>query len=1380
MENDSLQPDELTQLIPSGELPSPSLDIQIQDDNSASPVDDGTYHPLDLSLPGFHNEEPSISPFITLLKAPRFVPPAPDALELEEYDRIGVEANSPESTSRRSLRSTPSFYSQSEGGSSVSRPHSRLFQRIPPTQTDGELLPPSQSYSPPPLPRWEPDPNINSTGRSESVSQLNTRFADYVVEIPPSNYSSSAGSPQTYFQPELVGAWAPPSSPWEWQSQPFWSRTPTTPEPHFQPPGFVDHSTSSWRLDTLSETSSSRSSSPDTMSRLSRRTSSMPEIVPPGVDFDASTDSGSASPDLRFPTPLPAQPLSGPPPGSSKMHQHGHVYNQVPTQPQDVANLPKHVVQTKASGLLTSQPTSATSGNLLTPSKLGSVHGSQTSFSSSLLEQLTQLTDPGEEAGPNARAWLVYLDEAETFDKEMLEGHRTTMDILMIFHLLTLQSALAAGTAPPALPRVLTSEATLYDLWCTSLWTASLLLALAAAMIAVFVKQWLSLYASGITGTAIERVSLRHSRFMGLESWKVSLIISLLPHLLYTSLLFFFAGLALFLTATSSAFGTAIAIVALLLLPVFYPNCPYKTPLSYHLLLGFTWRKTMKDAELAQTEKRRDDLLGNALAWASSVATHPSVKAVISQVPSGLSAVFKESALDTLRNSISVEKDVLDFERSIRALCTLYPQGIPEGSMYAKYLLWLEGLGTSFPSIFYHAQCSLEGTWALLEAFSNPDTTRYGILDAFTIFTTGYNAPQILWSNILRHKTWNFLEPLTGRPQLRHAFLKLVLTLLGNESIVQNIITSVPTSKTAWERAQLLHLRGTFDDRRDTIKNMLIADQDNCLQLSDCDGLLLEKHLSYYDDDETKRLVRIGSTLIHMATDNDDSNNQGLASAGSGQSSALNQGVLSKSNPHATVAQTASQSIGLMYALVSRSLLRGSAKKGHSSRQQDLPRGWESLLTRPEGTLSTINLDGLLGAVLPLQYACQYKPDSVVQAADAILWQILTPLLEHVPDARSDDSLAQVVAFNPSHASAILFSTLRVLNLTLRSSNRHRIFKSMLNTNLHIFDHLYNCVHVALARRFIADAFIAAEFNEQSEKFSERETSMAEDITTDDTVWTINQLCVPLNLPWLSKLHDRAKFDPITGFEIELCSKMAYWVQSLVVQHRNVLVNVSSRAGFIKRRGYRHHIPIRYYRAPLQVADAVKLPPIHGIDFRKGYRFNLEASLEPPSNEIVALPLAPAIPEDVEGPKDTTPPETPASAPTKRVWGLRWLPLFPRDLPTTDLERGLETTSRVSFSESQLAQENEGALSVPHVNIPHVQPTSMNKDVQGVSGNEEDHRKVPETTGVTRFITQPIIDPTPSKEGALVESEPGDIDTESNKTSMYTDPEIEANSQGII
>ncbi|KAG6815328.1 hypothetical protein H0H93_010121, partial [Arthromyces matolae] len=41
--------------------------------------------------------------------------------------------------------------------------------------------------------------------------------------------------------------------------------------------------------------------------------------------------------------------------------------------------------------------------------------------------------EKGQEASENARVWRVYLDEADTYDADMIDGFRTILDSLLVF-----------------------------------------------------------------------------------------------------------------------------------------------------------------------------------------------------------------------------------------------------------------------------------------------------------------------------------------------------------------------------------------------------------------------------------------------------------------------------------------------------------------------------------------------------------------------------------------------------------------------------------------------------------------------------------------------------------------------------------------------------------------------------------------------------------------------------------------------------------------------------------------------------------------------------------------------------------------------------------
>ncbi|KAF5333022.1 hypothetical protein D9758_017230 [Tetrapyrgos nigripes] len=179
----------------------------------------------------------------------------------------------------------------------------------------------------------------------------------------------------------------------------------------------------------------------------------------------------------------------------------------------------------------------------------------------------------GKEASENARVWKVYLDEAETFDDEMLKGFRDTLDALLVFAALfsavvtsfvistvvnlqpdytkitaslTREQNLllrAAGntTAQQSVPKTLVdldnTDVSTKDLWINGLFFASLSLSLATALLSVLVKQWLQAYTLSLpTGNAQERAKICQFRYLGFEKWKVPEIIGLLPIILHASL----------------------------------------------------------------------------------------------------------------------------------------------------------------------------------------------------------------------------------------------------------------------------------------------------------------------------------------------------------------------------------------------------------------------------------------------------------------------------------------------------------------------------------------------------------------------------------------------------------------------------------------------------------------------------------------------------------------------------------------------------------------------------------------------------------------------------------------------------------------------------
>lgn len=91
---------------------------------------------------------------------------------------------------------------------------------------------------------------------------------------------------------------------------------------------------------------------------------------------------------------------------------------------------------------------------------------------------------------------------------------------------------------------------------------------------------------------------------MGNEEWHVALIVGLLPTLLHLSLFLFLVGLVILLFSLDYAITTVVLFIAIMaytayvvtnLLPVWYPLCPYKTPLSaFAFILIHSWTPVLK------------------------------------------------------------------------------------------------------------------------------------------------------------------------------------------------------------------------------------------------------------------------------------------------------------------------------------------------------------------------------------------------------------------------------------------------------------------------------------------------------------------------------------------------------------------------------------------------------------------------------------------------------------------------------------------------------------------------------------------------------------------------------------------------------------------
>jgi hypothetical protein len=149
----------------------------------------------------------------------------------------------------------------------------------------------------------------------------------------------------------------------------------------------------------------------------------------------------------------------------------------------------------------------------------------------------------------------------------------------------------------PALPTSVLSEkfhAPQPIVVINTLWFVSLILALASALLGIFVKQWLREYISWTSVSSVQRgIQLRKFRYDALQGWKAPAIVTLVPGLLQMAVLLFFSGLVtlLWLVNRTVAIAASVAVgltihstIQAVVLPLFIDSCPYKTPLGWMLL----------------------------------------------------------------------------------------------------------------------------------------------------------------------------------------------------------------------------------------------------------------------------------------------------------------------------------------------------------------------------------------------------------------------------------------------------------------------------------------------------------------------------------------------------------------------------------------------------------------------------------------------------------------------------------------------------------------------------------------------------------------------------------------------------------------------------
>ncbi|CAE6496528.1 unnamed protein product [Rhizoctonia solani] len=231
----------------------------------------------------------------------------------------------------------------------------------------------------------------------------------------------------------------------------------------------------------------------------------------------------------------------------------------------------------------------------------------------------------GEELAPDATIWSVYLEEAQEYDQELVQGRLRSLDTLLLFAalfsailtaflieskdllqqnsgdasaalLLTIAQSqqrielglpvLLGAASPITMPSF---EISMTARWVNGIWFMSLGLSLSAALMAMLAKEWLTGYLAFRPRSPRKLAFIRQSRLKGLEDWWALHIIALLPTLLHISLLLFAVGLVIYLwslepvvaAVTTGVIGfTSIFYLVTGILGAVYEFCPFVTEIS--------------------------------------------------------------------------------------------------------------------------------------------------------------------------------------------------------------------------------------------------------------------------------------------------------------------------------------------------------------------------------------------------------------------------------------------------------------------------------------------------------------------------------------------------------------------------------------------------------------------------------------------------------------------------------------------------------------------------------------------------------------------------------------------------------------------------------
>ncbi len=316
---------------------------------------------------------------------------------------------------------------------------------------------------------------------------------------------------------------------------------------------------------------------------------------------------------------------------------------------------------------------------------------------------------------------------------QSLQADYAAMSASLLYESVLIQRAIANGSpvnsiaSSPLNPNIPFVPATT-DVWVNGLWFTSLFLSLTTALVAVLVKQWLHHYVALPSGTPRDRSFTRQFRYAGFQKWHVQVIIGLLPVLMHLALAIFLVGLVIFLQPLRQALSWAIcagtvlvytAYVVATILPILFPQCPYRTPLCDLVYVSFCrlipqWdhkedfliacrrrqlryifrnlpsveardSQSLTMIESGLVQQMSTKLAAEALDWLFSVSSNPAVQSIVIQSIGGLPMASEERFLDLRAHDTNIG----NLQQSLLQDCLLMPH-LYDAATFAEPVLGME------------------------------------------------------------------------------------------------------------------------------------------------------------------------------------------------------------------------------------------------------------------------------------------------------------------------------------------------------------------------------------------------------------------------------------------------------------------------------------------------------------------------------------------------------------------------------------------------------------------------------------------------------------------------------------------------------------------